>query len=155
MNYVNIEESLQFVNVKLVKEKKVKYKITDEKINNCENAVKFLGEQIKYCDREQVMVVNLSIKYDVINASIISTGMINGSIVEPANVFKTAILSNAYQILIMHNHPSGNLVPSNEDSKVTKRIKECGKIMRIPLVDHIIVAPYTDEYFSFAKQGIL
>ena len=68
-------------------------------------------------------------------------------------VFQTALKSNASSILLCHNHPSGNLKPSEQDIKITKSIKEAGKLMEIALLDHLII---TDEgFFSFADEGMM
>jgi len=89
----------------------------------------------------------------VIKKEIISRGGVSGTVVDNKLIFKTAIEQHASTIIICHNHPSGNLQPSDADVKITKSIKEAGKIMEIPLADHLII---TDSgYYSFADEGIL
>ena len=83
----------------------------------------------------------------------ISRGGVTGTVVDTKIIFKAAVENYASSIIICHNHPSGNLKPSDADIKITKNIKEAGKIMEIPLADHLII---TDEgYYSFADEGIL
>ena len=81
-----------------------------------------------------------------------SIGSLNSAIVHPREVFKIAVLSNASNIICFHNHPSGNISPSEEDENITRRLKECGEILGIGLVDHIIVGD-RDRYFSFKENN--
>ena len=71
----------------------------------------------------------------------------------PREVFKVAILSNAYSILLAHNHPSGDTTPSQEDLNITKRIKSASEIMGIPILDHLIIG--SNGYYSFKENGEL
>ena len=83
----------------------------------------------------------------------ISVGGTTGTIVDIKVIFQTALKSNASSIILCHNHPSGNLKPSEADIKITRSIKEAGKLMDIPLADHLII---TDEsYYSFADEGMI
>ncbi len=89
----------------------------------------------------------------VIKKELISRGGVAGTVVDTKIIFKTAIEHYASSIIICHNHPSGNKLPSEADIKITRSIKEAGKIMEIPLSDHLIM---TDSgYYSFADEGIL
>lgn len=84
---------------------------------------------------------------------LISTGGQSGTVVDPKIIFKKALDANAASIILAHNHPSGNLKPSAEDLKVTKRLVEAGKLMDMPVLDHLIM---TDRlFFSFADEGLL
>ncbi|HEY6192197.1 MAG TPA: DNA repair protein RadC [Bacteroidota bacterium] len=83
----------------------------------------------------------------------ISVGILNGSLVHPREVFRRAILEPAASIILLHNHPSGNPEPSSEDIQVTRQLCEAGKIMGIPVHDHIILALHS--YSSFAERGLL
>ena len=89
----------------------------------------------------------------VIKKEMISRGGVSGTVVDTKIIFKAAIENYASSIIISHNHPSGNLKPSEADIRITKTIKEAGKIMEIPLLDHLII---TEEgFYSFADEGIL
>ena len=70
----------------------------------------------------------------------------------PREIFKEALLLNSPNIILVHNHPSGNLSPSQEDISLTKRIKEAGQLMGVKVLDHIIVTQ--SDYFSFVQEGI-
>ena len=98
------------------------------------------------------MMLCLNSKNEPTNLSVISMGTVNSSLIHPREVFKIAILSNASKIMLAHNHPSGNINPSGEDENITRRFKECGEILGIGLVDHIIVGD-RDRYFSFKENN--
>ena len=83
----------------------------------------------------------------------ITTGILNSSLVHPREVFRVAILEPAAGIILLHNHPSGNPEPSSEDLQITRQITEAGKIVGIPVHDHIIIA--LDKFTSFAEKGLL
>ena len=83
----------------------------------------------------------------------ISVGNLNSSIVHAREVFKVAIENNSANIILLHNHPSGNAEPSNEDISITKKIVEAGKIMDIQVFDHIIIAG--NSFFSFVVKRII
>lgn len=105
-------------------------------------------------DREKFVVACLDTKNQPVNISIVSIGSVNSTVVHPREVFKVAMLSNASKIICFHNHPSGNLKHSKEDETITDRLKECGEILGIELVDHIIVGD-NDEYFSFKENCLM
>ena len=75
--------------------------------------------------------------------------------VSPREVIKSSILSNAASFIAIHNHPSGNLTPSDADKTLTERLMTCGKYMDIKMLDHIIVAGETGEMFSFKGEGLM
>ena len=144
-------------NIEIVKIKMVKDTMTECKykkgIKNPWDAYKVLNELLQYEDREHFLVVTLNTKKEINNISVVSIGTLNMSCVHPREVFKTAILSNAHKIIVAHNHPSGYVEPSKEDKKITERILECGKILGIELLDHIIIGG--GYYFSFKEKGII
>jgi DNA repair protein RadC len=88
----------------------------------------------------------------VIKKEMISRGGVAGTVVDTKIIFKTAIENYASSIIICHNHPSGNLKPSEADIKITKNIKDAGKLMEIPLLDHLIVTE--SGFYSFADEGM-
>jgi DNA repair protein RadC len=83
----------------------------------------------------------------------VTTGTLNASLVHPREVFKQAIDHRAASIIVVHNHPSGNPEPSREDVEITRQLAEAGKVLGIPLHDHIIVA--LDRFTSLAERGLL
>jgi len=102
---------------------------------------------------EEVNVLLLSKSNMIIGYANISKGGISSSIVDIRIVMKYAIDSLASSIVLIHNHPSGNLRPSNSDKDITKKIKNACALLEIQLLDHIIIT--SDDYYSFADQGIL
>ena len=83
----------------------------------------------------------------------LSKGTISASLLAPREVFMRAVLIGAVQIILCHNHPSGNTVPSDNDFKLTERIKKAGELLNIPLADHIIIAK--NNYLSFKEANLL
>ncbi|MEW8956685.1 DNA repair protein RadC [Clostridium sp.] len=104
-------------------------------------------------DKEVLKVIILDSKNKVIYDKNISIGSLNSSIVHPREVFKEAIRKNGASIVICHNHPSGDSTPSKEDINVTIRLKECGKMLGVELVDHVIIG--MNNYVSLKEKGLL
>ena len=123
-----------------------------EKIDSPEKAIEVMRDMMKNLDRENVCVVNLDGASHPINFNVVSIGSINSSELAMRELFKTAILSNASNILLLHNHPSSSITPIKHDHAVTARVMMASQMMGIPLVDHIIVAGGTGEYFSYKKE---
>jgi DNA repair protein RadC len=89
----------------------------------------------------------------IIKYELITVGTLNSSLVHPREVFKVAVENNSASILLLHNHPSGNREPSNEDILLTKKMIEVGKMMDIPIFDHLIIAG--DNYTSLVEMRII
>jgi DNA repair protein RadC len=104
-------------------------------------------------DREHFLIITLDSKNRLIGLHDISTGSLNSSVVHPREVLKSAILNNAAAIIAMHNHPSGDPVPSIEDKDCTNRLVKACAIMGIRFLDHIIFGE--TEYFSFSDSGMI
>ena len=92
-------------------------------------------------DREGFAILMLDARSRCFAAQVVSVGSLTVSIVHPREVFKTAILANAHALILGHNHPSGCLEPSAEDLDITQRVVSAGKVLGIPVVDHVIVTP--------------
>lgn len=125
-----------------------------EPMNSPEAAIHVMQEFLSEMDRELFCIVNLQSDLKPINMNIVSVGALNQSISHPREVFKSAILSNAAGILLIHNHPSGNLTPSKEDVYITDRLRQAGELLGIQLFDHIITG-LEKEYFSFQERRTL
>jgi len=104
-------------------------------------------------DREEFLIVLLDTANTVTGLSQISVGGLSSSVVEPRQIFKTAILANAAAVILAHQHPSGNPEPSREDIRITHQIVEAGEIMDIPVHDHLIITEA--EYTSLAERGVI
>lgn len=107
--------------------------------------------KIQFVESFKVMLLNRANK--IIGVVEISTGGTAGTVVDPKLVFAASLKGNAQAIILAHNHPSGNLIPSEQDKRLTSRLKNAGKILDIPVLDHLIVT--AEGYFSFADEGEL
>lgn len=109
----------------------------------------------KYAEKNQehFLVASLNGAHEVIETRVSSIGILNRTLVHPREIFRQAIIDNASAIIIIHNHPSGNLEPSQEDIEITKRIKDAGFIVGIEVLDHIIISKC--GYYSFLEEGKL
>ena len=143
-----------------LKQVKVRLKLAEaeplystEQITTPDKAAEVMAQALSQMDREYCCVVNLDGANHPINFNVVSIGDVNQAHVPIQNVFKSAILSNASSIMMFHNHPSGSVQASREDIDVTKRLIEAGKIMNIPVLDHIIVGGGTAERFSFKEAN--
>lgn len=123
--------------IQLVKDKSVAYRAT---INNASDAVSVARKLLEGSDRERVVAVMLDVRNQVIGATEVSVGTVSASLVHPREAFKAAILLNASALILAHNHPSGELSPSAHDEALTTRLVECGKLLGIEVLDHVIVA---------------
>ena len=139
---------IEQVGIRQVREK-VYY--SESAINGPKAAVDILAEEIRYYDREVIGIVNVDSKLTPLNVSICSIGTINRSLVNPREMLKTSILSNASGVVVMHNHPSGSVEPSEQDFAITQRLSIVYKMMGIDLLDHIIVGD-EDVYYSFSEN---
>ena len=102
---------------------------------------------------EEFWVLLLNRGNYVIRKERISLGGVSGTVVDPKIIFKNAIAHLASSIVLCHNHPSGNLNPSEADIKLTKKLKDAGMLLEIPVIDHVIVC--NEGYYSFADEGII
>ncbi len=143
---------LDVVSVRLVRDAPV---FSEQKIINPESAIAVVGELLCEMDREVVCIINLKSDGTPINCNFASMGVINQAIIEPREIFKSAILSNAASMIMVHNHPSGSLEPSKEDTMITDRILKLSALMGIPLMDHVIVGGDNRGYFSFREKELL
>ena len=143
---------LDVVSIRLVKDAAL---CSGVPIRHPEDAVKLVGESLCEMDREVVCVINLKTDGTPINCTFASVGSLEVSVVNPREIFKASILSNASSMILIHNHPSGNLTPSSKDVETTDRMKKACDLMGISLLDHIIVGGDNSEYFSFQASGML
>lgn len=104
-------------------------------------------------DREGFAVLHLDARHRLRSIELVSVGSLNASIVHPREVFKGAILANAASIILAHNHPSGEAEPSEEDLTITRRLVECGDLIGIGVLDHVIVAG--DTFVSFRTRNLV
>lgn len=146
-------KNIQLVKLELVREKQVRYDF--KAITGSESAFKILTD-VLHLDKQAEEVIHLlclDTKNNIVGVFEVARGSLNSSIFSTREVFKRAILTNSASIIIAHNHPSGDVEPSEADIKVTKDLKEAGKILRIQLLDHIIVGDGT--YYSFLERRMM
>lgn len=127
--------------------------LSDKKITSPEDIAEILIPMLRDENKEQFIIICLNTANKIIRKEIISVGNLNSSIVHPREVFKVAVENNAASIILVHNHPSGNPEPSNEDISITKKLVEAGKMMEIPVYDHIIIAG--NNYTSFVERRLI
>ena len=125
---------------------------SDWPIDSPWEAIKVMRGELSRYDREVLCVVNLNTRKQPINFHVVSVGELNQSIASIPNILKSGILSNAGSFLLLHNHPSGDVVPSQDDISTTRRVIEAGKILGISCLDHIIIGGGDGSYFSMREE---
>lgn len=122
-------------------------------IRSPEDGAKYVMEDMRFLSQEHFVAIYLNTKNQVIYRKTIFIGSLNASIVHPREVFKEAIKRSAASIICAHNHPSGDPTPSREDIDVTKRLVECGRIIGIELLDHLIIGD--QKFVSLKEKGYM
>jgi len=136
---------------------KSNYNITERpKINSSQDAYRLLMQhwqldKIELLEQFKVILLNTSNR--VLGIVDISVGGVSGTLVDPRIIFAVALKTNSSKLILSHNHPSGNLTPSEADKRLTQKLKEGGKLLDIEVCDHIIVTNY--NYFSFADECMM
>lgn len=158
-------KQLPTTEINVVGEVVVGYK-RNEKIKMMEQPVMKTSKDVaKYCQSiyepsriehiEEAFLVLMNRQNRVLGWAKISTGGITGTVIDSKVIFQIALNSNASAIAICHNHPSGNMTPSEADKKLTNMVKQGANILDITLLDHVIISPDMDNYFSFTDEGLL
>jgi len=124
-----------------------------KKINSSKDAFELLQNMVADCLYEEFWIILLNKANKVLKYECISEGGITGTVADPKKIFKLALENNATSLILCHNHPSGNLKPSEADIKLTKKVKEAGLFLEILVVDHLIIGD--EKYYSFADEGML
>jgi DNA repair protein RadC len=134
------------------------HNVTRPKISSSDDAYR---QMLRFYDhntialQEQFVVLYMNRSNIVLGGHKVFTGGLTGTVADIRLVLGIALKACACNIIISHNHPSGNLKPSGSDQELTNKLKEAGKLMDITILDHIIISPQEGEYFSFADQGFL
>jgi len=110
------------------------------KLSNPTDVYDLVKDELANSDREMLLSVMLTVKNQLIGVETVSIGLINTTSMLPREIFKSAILANAVSIVLCHNHPSGELIPSKEDIQFTNVIVDAGKLLGISVFDHLIVS---------------
>ena len=129
------------------------YRPNKYKVKNPWDIYKYYMEGLRYKQNEVFKVVLLNTKNEIITDIDVSVGTLNSSLVHPREVFKEAIRRSSNKMILIHNHPSGSVEPSNEDKNITDRLIKCGELIGIEVIDHIIIGD--GLYFSFKENMII
>lgn len=114
---------------------------------------KLIMPRLRFLEQEHFLSIHLNTKNRVIGIETVTVGTLDSSLVHPREVFKAAIKRSSAALILAHNHPSGDPHPSKEDLNLTRRLKEVGDLMGIPVLDHLIIGDNT--YISLREEGIL
>ena len=139
--------------LELGRRRKISDSETKPQVRSSTDVYELIKPQLMDQPIEQFWVILLSRSNKVIKKQMISTGGVSGTVADPKVIFKAALDVLASGLILVHNHPSGNLKPSQADIELTKKMKESGKLLEIPILDHLIFAD--DGYFSFADESML
>ena len=143
--------SYNLYSCKLIKDASVS--VPNRKISTSEDTYSFIREYFDALDREHFGVLLLTTRHNVIGYHLCSVGTIEEAIVTPRECIKAALLCNATALILIHNHPSGEPTPSEQDKLITNKIKDAANLFGFTIIDHIIVGE--NSFFSFADEGML
>lgn len=133
----------------------MKYQIISERTEKFEVKITYSTDLIpslkryRDLDKEHFIVATLDASHIVIAIRLITIGILNRTLCHPREIFRKAIIDNAASVILVHNHPSGNIKPSEDDKVLTKRLSNSGELLGIKVLDHIIIG--TKDYYSFAE----
>ena len=146
----------QSLRLQVVKEEEFPYSCKAT-LNSPEDVRDLLTKHMElHLEAEEVLImVTVNTKHRVTGVFEVARGSLSSSVVHPREVFKRALLMNAAGIFIAHNHPSGDVVPSTDDTATTKKLREAGEVLGVYLLDHLIIGDTPVRYYSFREAGIL
>ncbi len=127
--------------------------IVKSSLTSSNDVAAFLKARLQYKLTEVFAVIFLNQANKILHFQIVSEGGITGTVADPRIILKKALEHNAVNIIVSHNHPSGNLSPSKADKELTQKLKEAALLLELKLIDHIIIS--NEGYFSFADEGLL
>ena len=122
-------------------------------IRTPEDVVNILSADYDAAVVEMAQMLALDTKNKILGIFVISTGSLNASIIHPRDIFQRAILSNAASVILVHNHPSGDPTPSSEDIELTNKLVQVGKMMDLPILDHVVIGD--GKFVSLKERGII
>lgn len=155
METTNTSAWTQVAEIELIYKSKVKAS-ERPKVTTSSDAYHLLKQswdenKIEFVEQFKILFLNRANK--VLAIYELSTGGVSGTVADPKLVFAAALKVNACNIILCHNHPSGNVKPSAADEQLTRKIKEAGKYLDLPVIDHLIIT--NESYYSFADEGLL
>ncbi|NOQ55792.1 MAG: DNA repair protein RadC [Nanohaloarchaea archaeon] len=119
-------------------------------IKSAKDVFNYAHERLKDLDREHFVILHLDTKNKITKDETISIGILNASLIHPREVFKSAIKESANSIILVHNHPSGDCAPSDEDLSITKKLIKAGELLNIKVLDHVIIGD--NSYWSYIEK---
>ena len=135
------------------KDKNEILRLESKPIQEASAAVTLIRDRITDYSKEQFFIMNLDVRNRIIDLERISEGTLTASLVHPRETFASAIRKHAASVMVAHNHPSGDTQPSEEDIRITRRLKDAGNIIGIQLLDHIIITEH--KHCSLKEMGII
>jgi len=138
-----------FVRTQLVREKELPH----VNISCSTDAASYVRQHIGDFDREVILAIAMDARHNINATSMVHIGTANESVADTADILRVALYSSSRNLIIAHNHPSGDPSPSAEDKTLTKRLKEAAALLNINLLDHVIIGD--DRHYSFADEGQL
>jgi DNA repair protein RadC len=133
-------------------------RLSRRKLDSPELVHDLVAAEMRTLHKESLRVILLDTRYHLLRMEEISRGSVNESIAHPRDVFRPAVISSAYAVIVVHNHPSGDPSPSQSDHSLTRRLAEAAELLQIKLLDHIIIGAPSEgrlPYFSFKEAGVL
>ena len=124
-----------------------------EKISCSRDAFEYLHSFMGDSQYEEFWMLLLNRANKIISAKSISEGGLAGTVADPKKIFRIALQQQSASIIISHNHPSGNVKPSDADIQLTRKLRDAGNLLDLPVIDHLILGD--EKYFSFADEGLL
>ena len=133
-------------------------RLVRQKLDSPELIHDLVAAEMRTLHKESLRVILLDTRYHLLRMEEVSLGSVNESIAHPRDVFRPAVISSAYAVIVVHNHPSGDPSPSQSDHSLTRRLAEAAELLQIKLLDHIIIGAPAEgrlPYFSFKEAGVL
>ena len=133
-------------------------RLSRQKLDSPELIYELVAAEMRSLHKESLRVILLDTRYRLLRVEEVSLGSVNESIAHPRDVFRPAVISSAYAVVVVHNHPSGDPAPSQSDHSLTRRLAEAAELLQIKLLDHVIIGAPADgrlPYFSFKEAGVL
>jgi DNA repair protein RadC len=137
--------------IRVVRERRPKYR-APRTVRDARCVADVFSEQFAPLDREHFVALVLDGRNRVVGFNVVSIGSLTAALVHPREVFKAAILSNAAALILVHNHPSGDPTPSTEDRALTARLRQCGELLGISVLDHVVIGD-DGQFVSLAEEG--
>ena len=126
--------------------------LPEDSLSSPQEVARFLLPRLRYLDQEHFLILQLNTKNRLLGMETITIGTLDASLVHPREVFKVAIRQSSASLILAHNHPSGDPRPSQEDLYLTRRLKESGELLGIPILDHVIIGD--NKYYSMKEEGL-